>query len=282
MKTTLTALTIGLAAAAALAGDESGKDAKEKEKPAADARTKAEILADAEKQFAKADVSKDGALTGEEIVKGWAEKYDLNVDGKITRAEFVEVSTRPPKLRQPSPMRDVAARVKFDVAVFDKNKDGIIQKDEYPGDQGKFRRYDKNKDGALAAEEVLAMAEDEIADIRKKMENPNRYEFLVLFDIDKDNNVSLDEYDGPMDAFKKHDKNADGVVTYDELYPERMAERMKYEAENGPKPEDLSILETMDKNKDGRVVKDEFKGTDDAFKRLDRNGDGVITVADAR
>jgi Ca2+-binding EF-hand superfamily protein len=179
-------------------------------------------------------------------------------------------------------MRDVAARVKFDVAVFDKNKDGIIQKDEYPGDQGKFRRYDKNKDGALAAEEVLAMAEDEIADIRKKMENPNRYEFLVLFDIDKDNNVSLDEYDGPMDAFKKHDKNADGVVTYDELYPERMAERMKAAAEMGPKPEDLSILETMDANKDGRVGKDEFKGTDDAFKRLDRNGDGVITVADAR
>jgi Ca2+-binding EF-hand superfamily protein len=61
-----------------------------------------------------------------------------------------------------------------------------------------------------------------------------------------------------------------------------MAERMRKEEEMGPKPEDLTILETMDKNKDGKVTREEFKGTDDAFKRLDKNGDGVITIADAR
>lgn len=273
-----TAILVMLLAASAAAGDEPGADGK----PAADTRTKAEVAADAQKQFTKADANADGYLKGDEIVKGWAERYDLDADGRISRTEFLEISTRPPKLRHPSPMRDAVARARQDMAIFDKNKDGAIQKDEYPGDQVKFRKFDRNKDGALSLPETMSMAEDEIADIRDKMKSPNRYEFLVLFDVDKDNNVSLDEYDGPAAEFKRYDKDGDGVVTYDELYPERMMERMKKYEEMGPKPEDLSILETMDKNKDGKVSRDEFKGTDDAWKRLDRNSDGVVTIADAR
>jgi Ca2+-binding EF-hand superfamily protein len=179
-------------------------------------------------------------------------------------------------------MRDPSARARFDIASFDRNKDGLIQVEEYPGDKTVFRGFDKNKDGALSLDEVAVMAEEEIADIRKKMKSPNRYEFLVLFDSDKDNNVGLDEYDGPMAEFRKYDKDGDGVVTYEELYPEKMMERMKKYEEMGPKPEDLTILETMDADKDGKVERKEFKGTEDAWKRLDRNGDGVVTLADAR
>jgi len=277
-KSILAAAALLFVVAPLLAGDDAMKDGK----PAIDTRTKAEVAADAKEQFGKADANGDGWLKGDEIVKGWLERYDLDGDGKISRTEFMEISERPPKLRHPTPMRDAIARARQDIASFDKNKDGIIQKDEYPGDQVKFRAFDKNKDGALSLEEVTAMAEDEIADIRKKMKSPNRYDFLVLFDADHDNNVSLDEYDGPMAEFKKYDKDGDGVVTYDELYPEKMMERMKKYEDMGPKPEDLTILETMDKNKDGHVARDEFKGTDDAWKRLDRNGDGVVTIADAR
>jgi Ca2+-binding EF-hand superfamily protein len=272
MKTTAAPSLVLALAVVAFAGDE----------PAKDTRTKAEIAADAKEIFTRADANADGKLTDAEIPAGALERYDLDGDGRIARSEFLEVSTRPPKLRRPTPMRDPVARAKFDMTIFDKNKDGVIQEAEYPGDKNTFRTYDKNKDAALSLEETLAMCEDEIADIRKKMKNPGRYDFLVLFDADKDDRVALDEYDGPPDAFKKYDKNDDGVVTYDELYPERMAERMKRAEDMAPKPESLTILETMDKDGDGKVAKSEFKGTEDAFKRMDRNGDGVITISDAR
>jgi Ca2+-binding EF-hand superfamily protein len=262
-----------LAASAAL-----GDDAK----PAADPRTKAEIEADAKEQFAHADANGDGVVKDAEIPKGWLERYDVDFDGKIGRAEFLEVSRRPPKLRHPTPMRDPAARAKMVLASFDRNKDGVVELEEYPGDKVKFREFDRNKDDALSPPEILALAEEEIADIRRKMKSPNRYDFLVLFDSDKDNEITLDEYDGPMESFRKFDKDGDGKVTYDELYPERMAQRMKNAEEAGPRAEGLNILETLDANKDGKVAREEFKGTEDAWKRLDRNGDGVITIADAR
>jgi Ca2+-binding EF-hand superfamily protein len=277
MRTTTLAALLALAAPAIAGGDPLIYD-----NPAGETRSKSEILSDAQKQFAQADANSDGYLKGDEVVKGWLERYDLDADGKISRTEFVEISTRPPKLRHPTPMRDAVARARQNMAFFDKNKDGQIQKDEYPGDQVKFREFDKNRDDVLSLAETTAMAEEEIADIRKKMKSPNRYEFLTLFDADKDNNVSMDEYDGPSAEFKRYDKDGDGVVTYEELYPEKMAEKSRKGEDTTPKPQDLSILETLDANKDGKVARDEFKGNDDAWKRLDKNGDGVVTIADAR
>lgn len=288
LKSAATAMVLVLAAAA-IAGDEKkpdepkkdGKAAMPKDKAPADTRTKAEVAADATAQFTRADGNGDGYLKGDEVAKGWLERFDADADARISRSEFMEISTRPPKLRRLHPMRDAVARVRQDLAMFDKNKDGAIQKDEYPGDQVKFRSFDRNKDDALSQAETMAMAEDEIADIRKKMKNPSRYEFLTLFDVDGNRDITMDEYDGPIADFRKFDKDGDGTASYEEIYPERMMENMK-DAYEGPKPEDLSMIETMDKDKDGKVERSEFKGTDAAWKRLDRNEDGVITIADAR
>jgi len=38
-------------------------------------------------------------------------------------------------------------------------------------------------------------------------------------------------------------------------------------------------LNTLDANKDNQVSRDEFRGTDDAFRHLDTNGDGKISDA---
>jgi Ca2+-binding EF-hand superfamily protein len=247
-----------------------------------DTRTRAEVLAAAKEDFARRDENRDGVLRGAEIPAGWAERYDLDADGRVGAAEFLEVAVRPPKLRRATHMRDVAARAKFHVASFDANKDGVVQRAEYPGDPARFREYDRNKDDALSHAEVLAMARDEIAEIRRKIRSPGRHDFLVLFDSDRDNRVGLDEYDGPAADFRKLDDDGDGVVTYDELYPERMARRARKAEESAAKPEDLSVVDAMDADGDGKVARAEFKGSDSAWRRLDRNGDGFVTVADAR
>ena len=77
-----------------------------------------------------------------------------------------------------------------------------------------------------------------------------------------------------------HTWYGDGVVTYDELYPERMRQRQEAAEAAKPKPQDLNVIAAMDTNEDGRVSRKEWKGTPAAWKRLDRNRDGYISVAD--
>lgn len=272
-------LLASCACAAAFAGDEERKEERETEKARATAAaTKAELERVATETFSKADRNGDGNLRGAELPQGWADRFDRDGDGDVSRSEFVEVSSRPEKLRRIHPMRDVRARTASTLAAFDRNKDGAIQRDEYPGKEEVFRDADRSKDGALQAGEVQRLCEEELDDIRRKMRSPGKGDFLVLFDVDKNDRVGPDEYDGPTAAFRKFDTDGDGVVTYAELYPERM----QAARDAAPKPEQASALQTLDKDGDGKVARAEFAGSDAAWRRLDTNGDGWLTTSDAR
>lgn len=269
---------LALALAAPLAADEKD-DERGDEKASADQKQK---RADQEKaagdQFAGLDKNGDGTLRGAEIPEGWAARFDRNGDGHVQKSEFVEVMGRPEKLRRLHPMRDARARAADSIRQFDQDKNGQVERAEYPGRDDVFRAIDRNKDMALQMKELLDRAEEELEDIRRQMQKPTRNEFLTLFDADRNNRVGPEEYDGPVGPFRKFDTDKDGVVTYDELYPERMA---AMEASR-PKPEDKSILASLDKDEDGKVSRAEFPGSDAAWARIDKNGDGFVTTADAR
>jgi Ca2+-binding EF-hand superfamily protein len=91
--------------------------------------------------------------------------------------------------------------------------------------------------------------------------------------------------------FKERDKNGDGRLTPDE-FPEEA--RFKAMDEDGDGAVTLEEMKAAvgggkgpgapgkgglrgDKNGDGKVTREEFKGSDEAFRGLDKNADGAIT-----
>jgi Ca2+-binding EF-hand superfamily protein len=231
----------------------------------------------AESAFTARDTNRDGKLRGAELPKSWDVLFDLDGDGDVQKKEFLEIRTHP-VLKAAHPMRHASARMRQSLRQFDQDKDGQVSLMEYPGTDSVFKSADRSKDGFLDKKELLRLAKKELEGVRKKMKSASRYEFLQIFDLNRDQNISPAEYDGPARIFAKFDKNNDGTVSYGELYPERMmgGERAK------PEPESKTVVHAMDADEDGKVSREEFKGTDAAWKRLDRNRDGFLTPSDKR
>lgn len=270
--TTLALLAVALLASPAPAQDK--YDAKKAEQTDAE-KEKARLEA-ADRQWSRLDKNRDGKLRGDEIPDGFTQRFDRDGDEDVEKKEFETVMRRPAGLRRLLVLRDTRARAQSAMR-FDQDKDGLVSAEEYPGDRNAFKKADRNKDGNLAWNELLRMASDELADLRKRMKNPSRYEMLDLFDLNRDQQIAKSEYDGPSRAFRKYDVNGDGVVDYYEA-----TGRMRGMMQEEPELEDQSVIASMDGNDDGKVSREEWKGTEAAWMRMDKNGDGWITIADAR
>jgi Ca2+-binding EF-hand superfamily protein len=170
---------------------------------------------------------------------------------------------------------------------FDKNKDGVLSKDELPpGLARNFDRYDRNSDGKLDLKEIGQMLEaaqrafaakpavDEAAVERRVTQ------ILERMDTNKDGKISKDEARGPIaENFERIDTNKDGYIDKDEL--RSMVARNMAMAGGGPGAGTATAVpdfDALDKNADGRLTRDELKGTPyyDKFDEIDANKDGKI------
>jgi Ca2+-binding EF-hand superfamily protein len=265
--------------------------------------------------FATLDADADGKLSKAELGESeLIEGLDGDGDGALSREEvgrglklmIAAAGVKPPMKGGPAEgekfsdwaKRRVATDPRFNAEArrdqllsgFDANKDGKVQRKEYASADGDriFRDFDVVRDGALDERETLLLAKDQLADLEKARRRPNRYNFLVLFDLDDDRNVTKDEYAflrGPASTFNSYDDDNDGIVTYDELYnvgnskDRRMRGKMVETTAEAP-PEKKDVWGLYDKNKDGRVTEEEFAGGEAVFRRLDKNRDGSLTAAD--
>jgi Ca2+-binding EF-hand superfamily protein len=132
---------------------------------------------------------------------------------------------------------------------------------------------------------------------------PPRGEFFDEYDRNSDGKVTPDEFSGSREIFDLLDKDKDGVISTTDLglpaeYKPDPTRRRKAGGEAGGKGRRTrkegaagatdraaamrERLQAMDTDKDGRVTREEWKGPEKLFGRLDRNQDGAIDSADAR
>jgi Ca2+-binding EF-hand superfamily protein len=264
------------------------------------------------------DADGDGFLSAPELPSAEVFKLlDADRDGKISPEETLrcveaaddEESKRPqdpPPIPGPgAPASDtfaerakriVATDPRFDAEVrrdqflqsFDRDpQDGKVEKKEYAGGEVDrvFRDWDRDRNGSLDAREALGLAKEQIAELEKSRRRPTNQNFMLLFDLDNDRQVTREEYAflrGPASAFRQRDADGDGVVTYEEsIY--QASRRAGYKAKTGegePPPAKRTAWDLYDKDGDGRVTPAEFAGGEAVFRRLDRNRDGALTPAD--
>jgi len=117
--------------------------------------------------------------------------------------------------------------------------------------------------------------------------------FIQNFDQDKDGKVSKEEFRGSDRAFNRFDRNQDGYIDETEVPkgPPTQGQKAGPPTQGqkagpppqgqkaGPPPQGArggGFIQDFDQDKDGKLSREEFRGSDQGFNRLDRNRDGFV------
>lgn len=198
-----------------------------------------------EAEFDKMDITDDGWLSGTE--KRGYEKYDMDGDGEITKAEFLSG-------------REQERIAERDFMLKDINNDGYLSGNEIPAD---IRKYDKDGNGRVTKEEYVQgrLGERQLAPQGGTAARPNdprvSWMWTALLNV----------------RFDRQDRNDDGEISRGEaLRNKRGLARRIADAK----------FQAMDADGNGKVSKDEFSQfqTNRAmrpFNNRDRNNDGAVS-----
>lgn len=220
------------------------------------------------KMLQKMDKNGDNAVSREE----WTgrpemfDRVDRNKDGVLDAKD-----------RQRAGKDDKAAfneaiKKRFDA--MDKDADGALSPDELQRPDA-LARLDGDGDGTVSFEEFKSFA----SRMRGRDNRGGRRgralteQQLRRFDRDGDGKVVRDEFPGSDRVFERLDANKDGVLNAEDIQKKSDKPAKK----EGVTTESASLIQTHDKDGDGKLNRAEFPGTAEAWKQLDRNGDGWVT-----
>jgi Ca2+-binding EF-hand superfamily protein len=154
----------------------------------------------------------------------------------------------------------------------DTNRDGIIQRSEWRGNDRAFANQDWNGDGQLSGTEVRVGARRN-QNIDEADHVPNRYERFVSWtqagfnnlDHNRDRRISANEWHYDRETFRRVDRNRDGSLDQTEFM--------------GGDVDDArdASFDDLDWNNNGRVERNEWYGSDSVFSNMDQNRDGALS-----
>jgi Ca2+-binding protein (EF-Hand superfamily) len=278
--------------------------------------------------FARQDANKDGKVSKDEaqgFLKEGFDRLDANSDGAISEEELARTIGRrtdgvpgaPGAGNRPNPEQLAAMFDRLDA-----NKDGKLTKDEVPEGQREpftqlLERLGSDSLGKDQFPRFMALmaqfgrpGEGRPGVGRPGQPGPGgpagfgRPPLIVALDADNDGELSASEIEAASKALLKLDKNSDGKLTREELFPgppdgpprDRPGEGRPGDRPGQPQPdarrpgegrpglagrfnaeEYLARLKEADKNGDGQISKDEAPPMlKERFDRIDANGDGQL------
>jgi Ca2+-binding EF-hand superfamily protein len=153
------------------------------------------------------DKDQDGKLSQEEYRGSDAsfKQMDKNQDGYLDETEVQK--GRPPG------RSDMQKRGGGYINNFDKDQDGKLSQEEYPGSDTSFKRMDQNQDGYLDETEVQKGRSPGRSDMQKRGGG-----YINNFDKNQDGKLSQEEYPGSDTSFKRMDQNQDGYIDENEFH----------------------------------------------------------------
>ncbi|WP_169315292.1 EF-hand domain-containing protein [Terriglobus roseus] len=215
------------------------------------------------------DTDHDGQLAAAEIAAASASllTLDKNHDGQITPDEYA------PRFQTDSP---VANELYARLMAMDANKDGVLTVDEVPERmQPMFQRGDANHDGKLTGDEIRAMAQAQADPQGRPVGRNNASVQLRVdpitnsLDVDHDGVFTAAEIASAPGALKTLDKNADGILSADEL-------RVRQQT---PAERAAHSMDEWDGDRDGFLIKGEMPDRMQAnFEAMDLNHDGKVSL----
>ena len=246
---------------------------------------------DVQQLFGQLDTNDDKVVDAKEVPEAGRPAFqallklgDVNENDKLELEEYRALAVIMRQGAGPGTSGPDAPRR---IMAMDKDDDGKVSKEEYTGPAPLFDRLDADKDGSITRREAAAVRERGVAGAPPSG-RPGRIMGMATarfeeLDADKDGKVSKDEYKGSASVFNGLDADKDGFVTKKEATPSgdavdtpRGGSRRRPGTGIGTGLAGVGF-EAMDKDDDGKVSKEEYRGPAPLFDRLDTDKDGFVT-----